>query len=212
MIDDVVPFQKRRLCTLIASRTHSDHPDELHSAESRVAQCFAAAEGSSFDIFGWGWSPELNRSFRRVVSGVERLRRSKFSICYEAAKGWNGLVSGKVFESFAAGCVPVYRGAPNVADSIPCDCFIAGDDFRSEAELHAYLKNMSEGVHEAYLDRIRAFLSSERAVPYSASHFVRTFVDMVGGRAARGPVPPRPTNRRRGVADNAGARQAGLMG
>ncbi len=185
MIDDVVPFESRRLCTLIASNRYSDHPDELYSEERKVAEYFAETEPYSFDLFGWGWSPFVDPNYRGVLlKRVDRLRRYRFSFCYETVKGWNGLVTGKIFDSFEAGCVPVYWGAPDIAESIPSDCFIARDEFGSEAELHAFLRDMREDAHQGYLERIRAFLSSARAVPYSAEHLVRTFVELVGGRAA----------------------------
>lgn len=185
MGDDLVPFAERKLCTLVASNRHSDHPDELYSAERRVAEFFTEAEGDSFDLFGWGWSPTLDRRSGEPVPGpVDLLRRYRFSFCYETVKGWRGFVTGKIFDSFAAGCVPIYWGAPDIAESIPRDCFIAREDFASDEDLRAFLREMPESVHRGYIERIRAFLSSERAVQYSAEHFVRMFVELVGRRAA----------------------------
>jgi alpha(1,3/1,4) fucosyltransferase len=185
MLDDLVPFEDRKLCTLVASNRYSDHPDELYSAERRIAQFFTEAAGDSFDLFGWGWDPTLDRRSGEPVPGrIGCLKRYRFSFCYETVKGWPGFVTGKIFDSFHAGCVPIYLGAPDIAESIPRDCFIAREDFASEEELHAFLRNMPEGAHEGYLERIRAFLSSDSAVQYSAEHFVRTFVELVGRRAA----------------------------
>src|SRR5215470_14434496 len=199
MFDDLVPFEDRKLCTLVASNRYSDHADELYSEERKVAEFFTKAAADSFDLFGWGWSPALDRRSGESVPGrVDCLKRYRFSFCYETVKGWGGFVTGKIFDSFAAGCVPIYWGAPDIAESIPRDCFIARQDFGSEEELHAFLKDMPAGIHAEYLERIRAFLSSESAVQYSAEHFVRTFVELVGLRAAsrafrpsvRNSVPP----------------------
>jgi len=185
MVDVLVPFEDRKLCTLVASNQYSDHPAELYSEERKVAEYFTKAEGDSFDLFGWGWSPDLDRHSAENVPGrVDCLRRYRFSFCYETVKGWNGFITGKIFDSFRAGCVPIYSGAPDIAASIPRDCFIAREDFDSEEELHAFLRGMSERTHDGYLDRIRAFLSSDGAVPFSAEHFVRTFVELVARRAA----------------------------
>lgn len=190
MIDDVVPFENRRLCTLIASNRKSDHPDELYSEERKVAQYFTTKE-DSFDLFGLGWNRVAYRSYRGVVPRrVEYLRRYRFSFCYETVEGCNGFVTGKIFDSFAAGCVPIYWGAPDVSASIPADCFIAGADFNSYADLHEFLQDMSAGVFEGYLERISAFLSSAAAVPYSAEHFVRTWVELVTRRATPSFCPP----------------------
>ena len=154
MIDDLVPFENRKLCTLVASNRYSDHPDELYSEERKVAEFFTEAGGDSFDLFGWGWDPTLDRRLRRApcLRRVDCLRRYRFSFCYETVKGWNGFVTGKIFDSFEAGCVPIYCGAPDIAESIPRDCFIAREDFGSDAELHAFLRDMPEGIHEGYLD------------------------------------------------------------
>ena len=200
MIDEVVAFENRRLCTLIASRRESDHPDELYSEERKVAEFFAEAAGDSFELFGWGWDPIADRNYGGMISARrDYLRRYRFSFCYETVRGWNGLVTGKIFDSFEAGCVPVYWGAPNIAASIPADCFIAREAFASNAELFAFLNDMPAGVHEGYLARIRSFLSSERAIPYSAGPFVRTFVSLVGRRM---------TTRDRSLLGHAGAERA----
>jgi hypothetical protein len=196
MVDDLVPFEDRKLCTLVASNRYSNHPDELYTEERKVAEFFTAAAGDSFDLFGWGWSPTLDRRAGEPVPGrVDCLKRYRFSFCYETVKGWGGFVTGKIFDSFAAGCVPIYRGAPDIAESIPRDCFIAREDFGREEELHAFLREMPEGIHEGYLERIQAFLSSEGAVQYSAEHFVRTFVELVGRRAAPRTVRASAPNR-----------------
>ncbi len=189
MLDDLVPFGGRKLCALVASNQYSDHPDELYSEERKVAAYFTDAEGDSFDLFGWGWSPDLDRNAAMSVPGrVDLLRRYRFSFCYETVKGWSGFVTGKIFDSFRAGCVPIYWGAPDIAESIPRDCFIAREDFDSEEELRAFLRGMSERTHEEYLSRIRAFLSSDGAVPFSAERFVRTFVELIARRAASAAV------------------------
>ena len=44
MVNAVVPFENRKLCTLIASNRYADHPDELYSEERKVAEFFAEAE------------------------------------------------------------------------------------------------------------------------------------------------------------------------
>ena len=212
MVDDLVPFENRKLCTLVASNQYSDHPDELYGEERKVAEFFTEAAGDSFDLFGWGWSPALDRRAGEPVPGrVGCLQRYRFSFCYETVKGWGGLVTGKIFDSFAAGCVPIYWGAPDIAESIPRDCFIAREDFGSEEELHAFLRRMPEDIHEGYLERIRAFLSSERAVQYSAEHFVRMFVELVKRRAAPRAVHTTARNRVRPASKSATGGAAGCV-
>jgi glycosyltransferase involved in cell wall biosynthesis len=206
MISSIVPFENRKLCAMMASNRTSDHPDALYDEERNVATYFSAAEPDSFDLYGWGWNAELNPNFRGIfMRRVERLRRYRFSFCYETVKGWSGFVTGKIFDSFEAGCVPVYWGAPDIADAIPRHCFIAREDFASEAELHAFLRDMPEREHTGYIERIRTFLSSPQAVPFSAGHFVRTFVELVGGRATKEPGQLRSSDARAGLDQGGGA-------
>ncbi len=184
MLEDVVPLDSRKFATLLASPRPPAADGELCAEELATARVLADAEPEAFDVFGWGLDEATTPNLRGgILNKVDQLRRYRFSICYETVSGWNGYITSRLFESFAAGCVPVYRGAPNVTAWIPTDCFIARDEFDSEADLCAFLREMPEATHAAYLDRIQAFLSSERAVPYSAAYFVRMFVDLVGGRA-----------------------------
>eukprot|EP01068_Selenidium_serpulae_P018526 Selendium_serpulae@DN6464_c1_g3_i2.p1 len=52
-------------------------------------------------------------------------------------------VTEKVFGALAAGVVPVYLGAPNIYDFLPCrDCIINVADFNSTAALGEHLRNV----------------------------------------------------------------------
>ena len=44
-----------------------------------------------------------------------------------------GYITEKIFDSFAAWCVPVYWGASNVTDYIPEGCFIDRRKFRKRS-------------------------------------------------------------------------------
>ena len=54
----------------------------------------------------------------RADTKIDTLRRYKFCVAVENSE-MPHYVSEKVFDSFVAGCVPVYFGAPNVLDYIP---------------------------------------------------------------------------------------------
>ena len=204
MTSAVVPFEKRRLCALVASNRYTDHPDVRHRDERAVAETLGQAAG---DVVGAELNPGSDDDDRSVVPvSMDSLRNYRFGLCYESGR-WNGFVTEKIFDSFAAGCVPVYWGAPDIASSIPADCFIARDAFDSEAELSAFLRDMPAEVHDGYLERIRAFLSSERAVPYSAEHFVRTFVGLTTRRATSRSVAAVGRNGVTRVSESTGVRR-----
>jgi glycosyl transferase family 10 (putative fucosyltransferase) len=67
------------------------------------------------------------------------LARYKFTLAFENSRSPD-YVTEKFFQPLMAGSVPVYRGAPNVADFAPGDkCFINADDFSGPAALAAHL-------------------------------------------------------------------------
>jgi len=71
-------------------------------------------------------------------------RRYKFAIAFE-----NSIVKDYVTEKFydplIAGTIPVYLGAPNIADYAPGkDCYINVGDFKDPADLAAYLRRVDE--------------------------------------------------------------------
>ena len=92
---------------------------------------------------------------------------------------YSGYVTEKIFDSFQAGTVPVYMGAPNIADYIPKNCFIAREDFPSMEALFAYLSQMPKEEHAQYLKNIERFLESERAQAFSPEDFIHIFMDAI---------------------------------
>ena len=77
------------------------------------------------------------------------LARYKFTLAFENSRSPD-YVTEKFFHPLMAGSVPVYRGAPNVADFAPGEkCFINADDFSGPAALAAHL-NALAGDEQAY--------------------------------------------------------------
>lgn len=71
------------------------------------------------------------------------MARYKFALAFENSRSPD-YVTEKFFHPLMAGSVPVYRGAPNVADFAPGEkCFINADDFSGPAELAAYLNALA---------------------------------------------------------------------
>jgi hypothetical protein len=68
----------------------------------------------------------------------------KFTLAFENAIA-RDYVTEKFFDPLIAGSVPVYLGAPNVAELAPADhCFIDVTDFRSPQDLAEYLLALDE--------------------------------------------------------------------
>jgi len=110
--------------------------------------------------------PDLGRTTKLAV-----IARYKFCLSFENSISPD-YVTEKFYDPLVAGTVPVYRGAPNVADFAPSPkSFINADDFRGPAELADYL-NYLAGNDEAYGEYFRwkqtGFSASFRALAAAA--------------------------------------------
>ena len=202
-----ISFNQKKLCTLIAGNKRERHPLELYSKRIEAIRWFEKHHPSEFDLYGIGWNeyrfywPKALRLLNRVKPLLrylapnypsyagpvqnkrETLSKYKFSICYENAKSIPGYITEKIFDSFLAGCVPVYWGAPNISDHIPKDCFIDRESFGSYEELYRYMHGMSEDEHAGYVMRISSFLQSKEAFPYSEQYFATTIAQTITSNA-----------------------------
>lgn len=109
-----------------------------------------------------------------VASKAETLSRYNFAICFEnmILPGW---ITEKIFDCFAAGCVPVYWGAPEVTDRIPAESFIDMRQFEGFAELRQFLHDLSPVRIARYRDAGRAFLESPAYDPFRPQGFLEHF-------------------------------------
>lgn len=198
---------REKLCCLISANKSVSRgtPLELYSERVNTIRWFEQNAPQDFDLFGGGWDAPAakpgfaNRVIRKlknylpkeeveihfpsyrgkVTSKLETMRQYRFSICYENVRDLPGYITEKIWDSFFAGCVPVYWGASNVTDYIPEDCFIDRRKFANHEELYKFMTSMSEAEYTAYQERIAAFLISEKARPFSAEAFAETIVNTI---------------------------------
>lgn len=125
--------------------------------------------------------------YQKVVARVHRgVAESKFrtqseytfTICYEnmELKGW---INENIFDCFLVGTVPIYLGAPDIADHVPEECFIDKRRFESYVELRSFLRNLSGESIRSYRENARDFICSERFRPFSKEAFVELLVRAV---------------------------------
>jgi hypothetical protein len=178
---------------------------DLYSQRVKTIRWFEQNAPQDFDLFGQGWNKPAARhgligrvtnrllqyipnlsgkvyfpSYRgKVVSKLETLQKYRFSICYENVRDLPGYITEKIFDSFFAGCIPVYWGASNISHYIPEDCFIDRRKFSNHEELYDFMVSMKESEFIAYQERIAAFLVSDRAKPFSAEAFAETIVNTI---------------------------------
>lgn len=198
--------RNRLLCMIASNRTvrHSS-PLLLYPERVRTIRWFEQYAPQDFDLFGVGWDAPASRSgfIGKVISKIQQkilpktgivffplyrgkvaskqatMQQYRFSICYENVRDLPGYITEKIFDSFFAGCVPVYWGASNIDDYVPEDCFIDRRKFANHEALYQFLISMREQDYIGYQERIAAFLMSDRAKPFSTEVYAETLVKTI---------------------------------
>jgi hypothetical protein len=111
-----------------------------------------------------------------VDDKIELLTRARFCLAHENCRDLEGYVTEKLFDAFRAGCVPIYVGPKEIGDLVPSGCLIDGRAYETPAALDAYLRTIDDAAYRCYQERIRAFLLSDQAKPFSQDHFADVMV------------------------------------
>jgi hypothetical protein len=178
MMDGIPDYADKKFCTLInCNKDFQGHPNTLYPERRKIIH-FLTQITSEFDLYGgywhgypaWKGTPEA----KWVV-----LKNYKFSICYENMSNQMGYITEKIFDSFIAGCVPVYLGANNITDYVSKECFIDRRDFGSDQEMYDFLRSIDRVTYQGYITAIREFLKSPKAKLFSKEHFVEFFMNEI---------------------------------
>ena len=173
MDPNLKPYAEKKLLTQICGNKSSSHPDELYVERRKVIDYFEKKSGSDFEFYGTGWGKEHLTTWKGVcIDKIDTLKQYRFCICYENTKNQPGYITEKIFDCFAAGCIPVYWGASNVTKYIPKNCFIAREKFKTFDALIQYLKNMQEAEFNSYIQNISDFLQSKQAQKFTQKAFL----------------------------------------
>jgi hypothetical protein len=168
---------------------------DRYLARLRAFEAFAST--GQFDLYGEGWErrhpavdPHLHalaaQSHRGPRPGADihtLLARYRFALVYEDTR-FPGYVSDKIFDCFSARCIPIYSGAPDVAQYIPPSTFIDVRQFVSFSELEHFLTRLTEDDARRYVDAAHAFLISPEFESFCADHFARDLVEALTQVAA----------------------------
>lgn len=180
--------RERRFCTLIGANKRFRHPAALYPRRRAAIRWFERNHPDDFDLFGRDWDllviggPRplralnlfLPRRLRRLLARrppsyrgpvddkLATLERYRFAICFENAQGLDGYITEKLFDCFVAGTVPVYWGAPDIADFVPAG-FVDFRGFDSFDALYEHLRSLDDEEIASLREAGRAFVRSERA-------------------------------------------------
>ena len=180
MVDEELSFSEKKLVTLIAfnKQPRGSNPEtskELYS-ERHAAIKFFNQYPEDFSFYGGGWSQESYQTYGGLVDQkVDVLKQYKFCLCYENTANVPGYITEKIFDCMIAGCVPIYWGAPNIDRYIPPGCFINRENFKNNAELYQFIRDMDENQYQVYIENIKLFLENESISLFSIELFIRLF-------------------------------------
>jgi hypothetical protein len=157
-------------------------------ARLRAFEAFSARD--DFDLFGDAWDrrhPAVDIDLHAAAVRAHRgsaadsdilglLAKYRFALVYEDAR-FNGYVSNRIFECFFARCIPIYSGAPDVAQYVPPSAFIDVRQFVTFPDLERFLMRLTEDDARRYVDAAHAFLISPAFESWCADRFARDVVD-----------------------------------
>jgi hypothetical protein len=147
------------------------------------------------EVFGRGWDDTgnmprhhaerlaaINSVFRGPCGNKhELLSRYKFTIAFENTE-YPGYVTEKVIDAMVAASVPVYLGAPDIADQLPAEAFIDARGFNSPEAIAAHLEQIPESKAEAMIAAGQRFLRSPAGQRHTYEGFAEWIVALAGGK------------------------------
>ncbi len=178
-----IAFEQKKFISAITSSKLIKHENGLHTERFRAFEFFSQ-KPEGMDLYGVGWErltlPFVKASYMgECKTKKDVLKNYKFSICFENAKGYPGLITEKIFDCFASGTVPIYYGPPNVQKYIPDGCFINFCNFASYEELYKFLTDMTEVDYQTYLDAAITFIKSKEYYEFTSKRFAEIVFEQI---------------------------------
>ena len=162
------------LAVYMGGNLRSSKEHNIYQERRRLIHWFMENHPEDFYLYGRGWelyrkrfSAQTRQIFDQRYLGYaedsyQALSRARFAFVFENARADN-YVSEKIYQALSAGTIPIYLGAPNIAEYIPSTCFIDMTKFESYDELYQYIKNMPEEEYKAYMDEIHTWRENHRS-------------------------------------------------
>lgn len=173
-------FNSRKMLFIMNTVKNNPHPDCLYGHRVFASQYFTRQAIFDFDIYGRGWDIRQFPTYRgHVENKMETMRKYKFCLAYENCRHAVGYITEKMIDCISAGVVPIYYGAPNVADYIPEGCFI---DVRKTDDYGKILDTMQQMTYDQYMGYMQAmsdFVHSEKSEQFKNSFFVDNMINHI---------------------------------
>jgi hypothetical protein len=158
---------------------------QLHDKRLELIEFFGKTH--DLDLYGGGWENLNNlpkpwpEKLAPIISGLNPLRcenkheviaKYKFAICFENMS-YPGYVTEKIIDCFTVGVIPIYMGAPDIAEFIPKNLYIDLREFSNYQELSQHLKSIPPEAAMEMINAGYAFLESSAGKNFSLECFAK---------------------------------------
>ncbi|MGA2914811.1 MAG: glycosyltransferase family 10 [Sedimentisphaerales bacterium] len=165
--------------------------NELQGKRLQIIEFFAAQ--NKIDIFGreWQnlsklpsqWQKRLDSVIRRLnpqpcEDKIETMSNYKFAVCFENV-AYPGYVTEKIIDCLVAGVIPLYLGAPDITDFVPCDTFVSVKKFDNLEKLNEYMEHLDEETAMRMINAGRNFLMSPAGQKHSFEGFAEFLFELL---------------------------------
>ena len=194
---------KQKFCVITGSNKKSNHPLSAYDKRLEALRWFQNFHPDKLDFYGWDWDkhiffkPSFLRIFNRVTfiqkffaekftiykgpivgSKIPIYKNYRFSLCFENTLNSPGFITEKIFDSFFAGCIPVYLGGKNLIEKyIPSNTYINYQNFSNLEEMYNFLINLNETAQIEYINNIENFLNSSDFFIFTNEHYKQTLLE-----------------------------------
>lgn len=165
---------------IVEEYTQAFTPEEFHLYGRWPASPWYKGElYASNDLAGFGFHCPANPGTDLRPDGrYETLPLYHYNICVENSR-YPGYVTEKIWHAMAAGCIPVYIGAPDVDVMIPPDLYI---DLRrlDLGQARDLMRAQTQDERDALKQRIHTWLTGEGASWFSSVRMAKKVLWAVG--------------------------------
>jgi alpha(1,3/1,4) fucosyltransferase len=193
---------KKSFCVTTVSNKNSNHKLSTYNKRLEAIRWFEKFHPEKLDFYGWDWDkyvfsgPKIFRFLNRFPfiqkilakkfkiykgpiegSKIPIYQNYRFSLCFENTLNSPGYITEKIFDSFFAGCIPIYLGGKNLIEKhIPTNTFINYEDFSNLEEMYDFLMNLDEERQLEYIQNIENFLNSSKFFIFTNEHYKKTLL------------------------------------
>lgn len=164
---------------------------QLH--DERLAVIEALSRRGALDLWGPGWDrlSNLPSAWQARMERCELRRhgacddkaavlaRFEFALAFENT-ACPGYVTEKIFDAMCAGCIPIYRGAPDVQAHVPAEAFLDGRGLSAARDPVAWIRERIDGRADTMREAARAFLRTPTGLRHSFEGFASWVLELCG--------------------------------